>query len=224
MTRGEGRVMVEIDVREHSDLRSQQFERAVRLVALRDEPPVPRPRVRAELGHRASDEKRRVETELVEAERDHRRGGRLAVRASHDDGPSRRHDLGEQLTSRAPRHEPCVRGRDHGLPAGRRRGRRRGDRDLHVLELLEVRRLVAIPAGDLRSPRTGDDGQRAHARAADADEPEPPAVKRRQARAPRRRSPRRRPAWLRDASLPSSPRGGRGRPEASARGPERHAR
>src|SRR5205085_2090000 len=66
-----------------------------------------------------------------------------------------------------------VRGRDVGLPAGRRPRRLVGDRDVDPFEVGEVRRLDAIPARDLGSPGMRDGGVGAHAGAADSGEPEP---------------------------------------------------
>src|ERR1051325_10169342 len=64
-------VVVELDIREDGDLRPQQLERPIRLVALRAEPAVPRAPGAAELGDLAADEERRILAEPVEAERDH---------------------------------------------------------------------------------------------------------------------------------------------------------
>ena len=83
--RDERRVVVEVDVEEHGDLRSQGGDGAIRLVPFDDEPAGARPGVAAELRHVAADEERRPEAEPVEAEGDHRAGGRLPVRAGDDD-------------------------------------------------------------------------------------------------------------------------------------------
>jgi hypothetical protein len=48
-------VVVEIDVQEHRDRRPQSSDRAVRLVALHDEPPFARARVPAQLRDLAAD-------------------------------------------------------------------------------------------------------------------------------------------------------------------------
>ena len=94
---GEGRVVVELDVRQHGDLRPQQLQRPVRLVALGDEPALPRARIPGELRDLAADQKGRIEPEPVEHERDHRRGRRLAVCAGDDDRGPQFDELGQQL-------------------------------------------------------------------------------------------------------------------------------
>ena len=60
-----GRVMVELDVRHHGDLRPQEGDRAVRLVSLDDEPALPHARIAAELGDDPTDDPRRVVAELI---------------------------------------------------------------------------------------------------------------------------------------------------------------
>ena len=95
--RAEGRVVVELDVRDDSDRRRQREDAAVRLVALDDEPAAPGPRVAAELGNLAADEERRVAAEPVEHEGDHRRGRRLAVCAGDDDRVREADELGKEL-------------------------------------------------------------------------------------------------------------------------------
>src|SRR5256714_142206 len=93
----ERRVVVEIDVEEHGDLRAQSCDRPVRLVSLDDEPAGARTRVAAELGHVAADEEGGIEAEPVEAEGDHRARRRLAVRARDDDRAAVRDELGEEV-------------------------------------------------------------------------------------------------------------------------------
>ena len=95
--RGEGRVVVELDVRQHCDPRPQQLERPVRLVALGDEPALPRARIPGELRDLAADQEGGIEPEPVEHERDHRRGRRLAVCARDDDRGPQFDELGQQL-------------------------------------------------------------------------------------------------------------------------------
>ena len=74
-----------------------ELQRPVRLVALGDEPALPRARVPAELRDLAADQEGRVEPEPVEHERDHRRGRRLAVCARDDDRGPQFDELGQQL-------------------------------------------------------------------------------------------------------------------------------
>ena len=92
--------MVEVDVEENGDLWMQRGDRAIRLVTLDHEPAGTGSRVAAELRHVGSDEERRVETQFVEAERDHRRCRRLAVSAGDDDGAPLVDELGEQVCAR----------------------------------------------------------------------------------------------------------------------------
>ena len=63
------RMVVEIDVRQHADFRMQQLERPVRLVTFRHQPSASRSRIATELGDRPTDEVRRVEAELADADR-----------------------------------------------------------------------------------------------------------------------------------------------------------
>src|SRR5439155_10727726 len=84
--RGELRVVVEIDVRDDRDPRMEDGDRPVGLVALDDEPALPRARVSAELGYLPADQPGGIESESREAERDDRARGRLALRAGDDDG------------------------------------------------------------------------------------------------------------------------------------------
>jgi hypothetical protein len=93
--RAEGRVVVEVDVQQHSDLRPERGHRAVRFVPLHHEHAAPRPRVAAELRNLAADEKRRIEAEPVETERDHSARRRLAVGSGDHDRPAIRDELGE---------------------------------------------------------------------------------------------------------------------------------
>src|SRR5438105_9111058 len=65
------------------------------------------------------------------------------------------------------------------------------DRDLDPgsLQQLDVGRARPIGPSDLDSPRLRDECERAHPRAADADEPEPPTLELAQARSAPPRSP-----------------------------------
>ena len=192
----------------------------VRLVALDDEPPLPRAGVAAELRDLAADEPRRVEAELGEDERDHRRRRRLAVGAGDDDRAAQRDELGEELRSCPAAAAARVRGRDHGLPAV---ADDRLGRDLHLdaVERREIRGLDPVPAAHLRPPRAGEERVRRQPRAADADEPDPASLKRRQARSAPRRSRRPRPAAPSPASPPAFARAAPGRRAAPRRGRER---
>src|SRR5207245_381927 len=151
-TRGELRVVVEVDVEEDGDLRPQRADRAVGLVAFHDEPSFPRPRVPVELRSLAADEERRIEPEPVEAEGDHRARRRLAVCSGDDDRATEGDELGEKIGPR-----PSVDLTDEGarhvdLPALRRLRRLGGNLDGDAFEMPEVRRFDAIPAGDFGTP------------------------------------------------------------------------
>ena len=215
--RAERRVVVEVDVEEHGDLRPERGDRAVRLVALDDEPALARARVAAELRDLAADQERRVEPEPVEAERDHRARRRLAVRAGDDDRAAQRDELGEQVGARPALDAARERGRDVDLPARRRRRRLGRDLDGDALEMPQVRRLDAIPAGDLGAPRVREERVRAHAGAADPGDPDAPTGERLRGRRAHRRSRPLRRAWRRRASRRPSPRDGRGRRAAPRR-------
>ena len=181
--RAERRVVVEVDVQEHRDLRPERRDGAVRLVALDDEPALTGPRVAAELRDLAADQKGRVEPEPVEAERDHRGRRRLAVRSRDDDRTAQRDELGEQVGARPAVDEARERGRHEDLPARRRCGRLRRDRHGDVRrKMREIGRLVAIPACDLGTPRARDERVRAHAGAADPGDPDAPTGERLRAR------------------------------------------
>ena len=90
-------MVVELDVREHGDLGTQERDRAVGLVALDDEPALPHAGVAAELRHDAADDPRGIVSELAEDVRDHRGRRRLPVRATDDDRAAKRDQLGEEL-------------------------------------------------------------------------------------------------------------------------------
>ena len=166
----EGRVVVELDVRDDADLGTQPLDRSVGLVALDDEPALPRTGVAAELADLAADEPRGIEAELGEDEGDHPGRRRLAMGSGDDDRAAQRDELGEELGARRPRHVG-IGARHDGLPPLRhdRLGR---DLDPDALELPQIRRLDAVPAADLGSPRPREEGVGGEAGAADADEPE----------------------------------------------------
>jgi transcriptional regulator with GAF, ATPase, and Fis domain len=149
---GELAVMVEVDVRHDADLRAQELDRPVRLVALDDEPARAGARVGAQLWNLSADQEPGIAAQPVEDERDHRGGRRLPVRAGDDDRGLERDELGEELRPRPARRTACERGGDDRLGVCRRiRLRRDADGDL-VREMGEVRRLVPVPTGDVGAP------------------------------------------------------------------------
>jgi hypothetical protein len=168
-------MVVEVDVRDDRDLRAQVLDRAVGLVALDDEPAGARARVPAELRDLAADQEGRVPPEAVEDEGDHARRRRLPVRAGNDDRVLLGDELGEELRAGQAGHLAGERGRDDGLEPLRRRLRllRDGHGDPRRANVLEVGRLVPVPARDLGAPGPGDDRIAREAGSSDAHEPEP---------------------------------------------------
>ena len=165
------RVMVELDVREHGDLRTQRADRAVGLVTLDHEPTAADAGVPAELRHDPADDPGRVTAGLLEHEGDHRRGRRLAVRTADHDRRLCRDELRQEV---GPGHavDPLqVRGRDDDLPPVRW-ARVAADVDLDPLERAHEDRVAQIPAAHLGPEGARDVRVRGHARAADADEVE----------------------------------------------------
>ena len=81
----ERRMVIEVDVQQHGDVRARLGDRPVRLVTLDDEPARARAGVATQLRNLAADQERGIAAEALEAERDHpaRRG--LAVRAGNHD-------------------------------------------------------------------------------------------------------------------------------------------
>ena len=138
--RGELGVVVEIDVRDDRDPRVQRGNRPVGLVALDDEPALPRAGVSSELGHLAADQPGGVQSESREAEGDHRARRRLAVCAGDDDGPAERDELREELGATPSRDEAGECSRDDDLEPPRRARRIGGDRHGNSLQVIEVRR------------------------------------------------------------------------------------
>ena len=215
--RGERRVVVEVDVEEHGDLRAQRCDGAVGLVALDDQPSLSRSRVPAELRNVPADEERGIEAEPVETECDHRARRRLAVRSGDDDRGAQRDELCEQRRARPPRDATRERSRDVHLPPVRRLRRLRRDCDVDPGQVREVRRVDAIPAGHLRTPCSREQRVRAHAGAADAGDPDAPTGERLRARRAHRRSSRLHRAARRRASRPPSRRASPGRRAATRR-------
>ena len=159
------RVVVELDVRDGGDLGSQERDRAIRLVALDDEPALPHARVPAELRHDPADDPRRIVAELAQDVRDHRGRRRLSVRAADDDRAAQRDELREELGARPPLDTSRVRRRDDDLEARRRRGLA-SDVDLDAVERLEEDRLARVPAAT--------SAPQARAKFAYAESPAPP--------------------------------------------------
>src|SRR5439155_23580993 len=93
----EGCVVVEVDVRDYGDLRTQALDRAVGFIALDDKPAGTGARVPVEVRNRPANEERWIVAEPVEAEGDHPGGGRLPVRARDDERAAQRDELREQV-------------------------------------------------------------------------------------------------------------------------------
>ena len=176
--------MIELDVGEHRDLGLEVQERAVGLVGLDHHPVAAAPhgvRLLAAAGQRQL-RTHGVSDRLAarrQRVRDHRGRRRLAVRARDGDHAAHRHGLGEQL--------PAVVDPGRRDDLGQRGGNRRGDdqlgtgrgvrgvvadlrRDAGRAQLVEVRGLGRVAAAHLGAQRLRDQGEPAHAGAADADE------------------------------------------------------
>jgi hypothetical protein len=179
-----GRMVVQLDVRDHRHVAPQLEEGAVRLVGL-DHRPLPRPpdRVGARGAQLAADQERRVVARASQRVRRHRGRGRLAVRARDRDRALHPRQLAEQV--RAVKHRRA--GRAGGLQLGVVLGDRRGDDHLgagrevggvvagHGLDpvrpqALQGRRVDAVRAGHARAQRVRHLRQAAHPGAADPDE------------------------------------------------------
>src|SRR6266436_1747858 len=137
----EAPVVVEVlgvDRRDDRDRRRQLQERPVGLVGLGDEElALAQSRVRAEARHSPPHDDRRIEAALGQNGADHRRRGRLAVRARHRDAVLEAHQLGEHLRARDRRDLALARGLDLDVVPRDRRGI---DDDVRALD---VRGLVA---------------------------------------------------------------------------------
>ena len=151
--RAERRVMVEVDVQQHRDLGSERGDRAVGLVALDDEPALPR----AARCRRAAAISPPIRNAGSSPSRS-RQKAIIAVVVVLPCAPAttieRRSDTSS--ASRSARGRPSTRPANavetYDLPAGGRRRRLGRDRHVDVREQMgEVRRLVAVPAA--RPPR-----------------------------------------------------------------------
>ena len=178
--RAEGRVMVEVDVEEDGDLRSQGGDRAIGLVSLDDEPAAaPPPRSR-----RAARSRRRSGT------RDRDRAGRDRTRSSRSSSscrvrPRRRSSGGAKTPSREQ-----VGARSPLDPAGER-GRDVRPRSRPAVRAGRAEMVTSIPSrcprygvstrsqpGNLGTPRMREQRGCAYAGAADTDDPDPPTGER----------------------------------------------
>ncbi len=91
-------VVVELDVGDDRELGAQEQQAAVALVGFGDEPlAVADAGVGADVVQVAADDERRPPVAAQHDVGDHRRGGRLAVRAGHGHAPARGHDAGQHL-------------------------------------------------------------------------------------------------------------------------------
>src|SRR5262245_25529169 len=179
--RGELGVVVEVDVRDYRDLRAERGDRPVRLVSLDDQPARAGACVAAELRDLAADQERRVVGEAIEAEGDHRGGRRFAVRTRDHDRALQRDELGEKLGTRPAFDLLAIRGRDDDLVPTLGHDRLRRDLDDDVVEPLQIRSLDTVPTADVGPPSPREQRIPGEPRAADADEPDSPALKRWQA-------------------------------------------
>ena len=183
-------MMVELGVREHGDGGGELEQRPVGLVGLDHEPlPFPPARVRPRRAHRAADQVARIHPHRAQRVHEHARGRRLAVRPGDRDRRPQARELAQQLRAMELTQAPLAarralrvagrdRGGDHELgPGGDVVRGVPGDRlDPGGAQRCPVGRARrAIGPGDLGAERTGDHGKAAHARAADADEVQPPA-------------------------------------------------
>ena len=144
--RAEVIVVVELGVEHDGGAWSQSGQRAVGFVGLRhDEPAAADARIRAELGHRAADQERRLLAALRQHEGDQCARARLAVRPGHADAVGRGHDVGQHVGPVTYAQPAAARGSQLRLVVGDRAR----DDDLHVP--VQVRGIVA----DLRVDALG---------------------------------------------------------------------
>ena len=139
--------------------------------------PSPAPAFAAELRHRRRRSASRVAARLVQDVRDHRGRRALAVRPRDDDRVAAARRARQEVRPRASPRTPWYAAETTASHPSGTTGSG-ADLDAHAAERREVRRLDAVPAADLGAPRARELRVRREARAADADEPEPPAVER----------------------------------------------
>ncbi len=176
--------VIVLDVREDGDLRAQFQERAVRFVALADEPLARADaRVRPGIDAFAADDDRRVDPARFQDAGRHRRRRRLPVRPGDRDPALRRHQLGEQRPAAQDLQALRARGEHLGILLGdrgaddhARRGaevrRRVADRDPRAFgpQAIGERRRAVARAADALAALQQDARERAHADSADPDE------------------------------------------------------
>src|SRR5439155_16976313 len=90
-------------------------DRPIRPVSLDDEPAAARPRVAAELRDLTANQERRIVAEPVKAERDHRGGRRLPMRAGDHDRALERDELGQESDAGPALDLVAIRGRKDNL-------------------------------------------------------------------------------------------------------------
>ena len=171
--RAELAVVVEVDVRHDGDLRTQVLDRPVGLVALDDEPTRPARAFPPSCGISAPIRKdgsrpRRSRTNAIIAAVVVFPCAPETTIASWSETSSARNSA--RLRPERGRRRPSRR----RLGAGGRRRNLLGDRDGDpgLPDVLQVRRLVPVPAGDLRAPGVREQRVAAEAGAADPDEEE----------------------------------------------------
>ena len=176
--------VLEIDVRDDRDVGRERMERAVVFVRLGDDDPAAaEPEVRAAAAERAADDHRRIEPRGREDRARHRRRGRLAVRARDRDAALRAHQRAEEVRAAHERDagghgrgELGVVGADRGGNDDRIRpadvARVMADRDADAGRAQVARRVALEQVGAADGPPFAREqlGERAHPRAADADE------------------------------------------------------
>jgi len=90
--------MFPVDVGDDRDRRRELQERPIALVGFRHHVlSLAQSRVAAERAEPAADDRGGIESRALEHQRDHRRGGRLAVRTGNRDAEAEAHQLGEHL-------------------------------------------------------------------------------------------------------------------------------
>ena len=178
------RVVVHLEVHHRGDLGTQVQQAAVALVGLGHQPlALPRAGVRAHVVELAADHVGRVEAAAVQDVRHHGGGRRLAVGAGDRDAAPQRHEAGEHLRPAQDGDAPLLGGTELGVVA---RHRRRDDDHGRLVEVLlavtdrhrnarggehaRVAVLLQVRALDADAHLVQDEGDAAHAGAADPDE------------------------------------------------------